>query len=275
MAIAPNIAPELKPYAVLVEFLGEILGDGCEVLLHDCSDFNESIVAVANSHISGRSLGGPATDLVLRIWKSKRYEHTDYYTNYTSYSSDGRAFRSSTFFVRNTSGQVIALLCINQDDGPIIEAQQLLKKYLSGFRLSNDTESQRPKATNLTDREVDFASSKSRIQSDGDMDSSVDELSNKGVSYSSAERLQENLSISVDEITTNRIKALAIKNRIDPARLSKEERIDFIRQLDDEGIFLLKGAIEKTAEALNLSKPSVYRYLKEARHTQRQYQHTN
>lgn len=240
MAVSSDISAELKPYAALVEFLGVILGDRCEVLLHDCSDFNRSIVAVANSHISGRSLGGPATDLVLRLWRTKRYEHRDYYANYISYSSDGKEFRSSTFFVRNAQQTVIALLCINQDDGPVVEAKALLEQFLSSFHPDDDDQGakQIPQPQH---------------------DSNTTTLSTRTPARSST---SENLSISVDELTTNRIHALALAGHLDLTRLSKQERLDFIKQLDDEGIFLLKGAIEKTAAALSLSQPSIYRYLR-------------
>jgi predicted transcriptional regulator YheO len=247
MAIASDISQELKPYASLVEFLGVILGDSCEVLLHDCSDFNRSIVAIANSHISGRSLGGPATDLVLRIWRAKLYEDRDYYANYTSYSTDGKEFCSSTFFVRNQRGDVIALLCINQDDGPIIEARELLGRYLSGFHASGDETARVQPSSSHDDEEL--PSGKAEQQTDG------------------LGKTSENLSISVDELTTSRIHALALAGHLDPARLSKDERLEFIKQLDDEGIFLLKGAIEKTASALGVSQPSVYRYLRCVRNT--------
>jgi predicted transcriptional regulator YheO len=249
MAVASDISPALKPYAALVEFLGVILGDKCEVLLHDCSDFNRSIVAVANSHISGRSLGGPATDLVLRLWRTKRYEHRDYYANYSSFSSDGREFRSSTFFVRDAQGTVIALLCINQDDGPVVEAKALLEQFLSSFHTDDE------QATNQSEQQP--SDTQADTHAADNISATAPQLPRSSTS--------ENLSISVDELTTNRIHALALAGHLDLTRLSKEERLDFIKQLDDEGIFLLKGSIEKTASALGLSQPSIYRYLRCAR----------
>lgn len=44
-----------------------ISGEDTEVLLHDVSDLDHSIVAILNGGISGRSVGGPAMDLVLSI----------------------------------------------------------------------------------------------------------------------------------------------------------------------------------------------------------------
>ena len=41
----------LEPYAKLVDFLGEALGDNVEVALHDLTSKEQEIVAIANSHI--------------------------------------------------------------------------------------------------------------------------------------------------------------------------------------------------------------------------------
>ena len=50
----------LEEYAALVPFLSDVLGKGCEVVLHDLSDPKHSIVAIANS-VSGRKIGDAMT----------------------------------------------------------------------------------------------------------------------------------------------------------------------------------------------------------------------
>ena len=47
--------PLLQHYIKLTEFLGQALGPDYEVALHDMTDKNRSIVAIANNHISGIS----------------------------------------------------------------------------------------------------------------------------------------------------------------------------------------------------------------------------
>ena len=47
----------LQQYVKLTEFLGHTLGPDYEVALHVLTDRNRSIVAIANSHVSGRKLG--------------------------------------------------------------------------------------------------------------------------------------------------------------------------------------------------------------------------
>lgn len=53
----------LKLYIPIVEFIGEICGNNYEIVLHDISQPDSSIVAIKNNHISGREVGGPLTDL--------------------------------------------------------------------------------------------------------------------------------------------------------------------------------------------------------------------
>ena len=57
---------ELAPYAEMVEFLGEALGKEYEVVLHDLTNPECSIVAIANGELSGRSIGGPVTDFAFQ-----------------------------------------------------------------------------------------------------------------------------------------------------------------------------------------------------------------
>ena len=49
--------------------------------------------------------------------------------------------------------------------------------------------------------------------------------------------------------------------------LSPERKEQVIHKLNDEGVFQLKGAVSKAAAALNLSEPSVYRYLNNLKKT--------
>ena len=43
--------------------------------------------------------------------------------------------------------------------------------------------------------------------------------------------------------------------------LKRKDKIELIQFMDKKGVFLIKGAIEKVAEKLNISKVTVYSYL--------------
>lgn len=54
----------------------------------------------------------------------------------------------------------------------------------------------------------------------------------------------------------------ALKARREPRAVSgKAHRIDIVRQLDERGVFLVKGAVEIVSTKLNISKYTIYNYL--------------
>lgn len=63
-----------KQYSIIVEFLGKALGPDYEVVLHDVDDHINSIVAIANGHVSHRSVGGPMTNFGLEVISEERYK---------------------------------------------------------------------------------------------------------------------------------------------------------------------------------------------------------
>ena len=52
---------------------------------------------------------------------------------------------------------------------------------------------------------------------------------------------------------------------LDVASLGQSDRVDVIRHLNGNGVFMLKGAVACAATALGISEPSVYRYLQKVR----------
>lgn len=116
----------LDKYKLLVEFLAEVLGENYEIVLHDLSDYENSIAAIANGHISGRKVGDSLTDLALNVLKDQKELQKEYLTNYTGKTYNGKELRSSTFFIRNDQDKVIAMLCINIDMSDFIKTRDLL-----------------------------------------------------------------------------------------------------------------------------------------------------
>lgn len=112
-----NINPILKNYIPLVEFLGNVLGKNSEVVLHDLCNLDNSIIAIANGHVSGRTVGAPITNFALKMIKGEKNKETKkYILNYNGYSKFNRELKSSTFFIRNNDEKLIGLLCINTDE---------------------------------------------------------------------------------------------------------------------------------------------------------------
>ena len=121
----------LDNFKNLVDFLGMVLGKNAEVVLHELSDFDHSILAISNN-LSGREVGGPLTDFALRILKQSKTDNRNFFINYRGKSSCGRDFRSSTMFIRNANGTPAAVADIHRmcfirshnDDTRIITFQE-------------------------------------------------------------------------------------------------------------------------------------------------------
>jgi predicted transcriptional regulator YheO len=198
----------------MVDFLAEVFGNNTEVVLHDVSDTGCSVVAIRNSHISGRKLGAPATNLALKILKDENSKDTNYITNYKGVSSKNeKTLKSSTYFIRDDHKRIIGMLCINID----------FEKF-SQFR--------------------DY----------------LDEII--GVSRDdAAEKEVERFSSSVEELAYESIETVIKKIGISPERMDQNEKIEIIKELNEGGIFLLKGAIGEVASQLKVSEATIYRYL--------------
>lgn len=140
----------LNEYKVLTKFIAEVLGEHCEVVLHDVNDFENSIVAIENGHISGREVGDSLTDLALNILKDEEKLEKDYLANYTGKTYDGKELRSSTYFIRDDQGKVTAMLCINIDLSRYIEARDLLNVMIGKRDNIEEKEPKKNFAENFT-----------------------------------------------------------------------------------------------------------------------------
>ena len=202
----------LNNYIGFVDFLADFLGEDVEIVLHDMTDLENSVVAIRNSHISGRGIGAPATDLVLRILKNAKYDDYKYLTNYSGTSSNGKLLKSATYIIRNDKNKIVGMLCINMD----VSKMQMMKNYL--------------------DKMISF-----------------DNENNEAIS--------EKLSQSSQEMTLHTINSVVNDFGVSPDRMDQEEKIAVVSELNDKGVFLIKGSVIQVAEALRVSVATIYRYL--------------
>ena len=107
----------LRSYIPMVNFIADIYGKNCEVILHDLRKLDHSIIAIRNNHITERKVNDTVTDFALKIVRNKDlYENNDYVTNYMGKTSDGKKIlRASTFFIKDKDGNLIGMLCVNVD----------------------------------------------------------------------------------------------------------------------------------------------------------------
>ena len=237
MSASKPVSSSLQLFVPLVDFLGKILGPKTEVVLQNVRDFSHSVVAIANGNLSGRTIGSPATDLVLHIWRNHEYDQHNYLTHYAGYTIQGHPMVSSTLFVRNSRGRVIGFLCINFDSSAFRQASKELRRasaYLDALGLAD------PAAVLNDDRAA---------SEESDAETGTGQLT------------REVLSVNTDEVVTHNIAEFAAELGIPPARMNRQERLQLITRLDGSGVFLVKGSVDTVARALEISSPSVYRYL--------------
>lgn len=210
------MCPSLRNYLPLVDFLAEHLGENTEVVLHDLTALHESIVAIRNGHISGRTAGSPVTDLSLAIIEQAKHREDAYISGYSGRSAKGYALRSSTFFIKDSKGQLVGLLCLNSDNHALENAYASLGELVSAMGLAEETE------------------------------------------------VGETLHRDVEELVQSGLARLH-PGQENAGTLSNQQKKTLVQALGKQGVFKVKGAVGYVAQTLEVSVPTVYRYLQSAR----------
>ena len=102
----------LLSYRNLVRGLEDYLGDAYEIVLHSLESMENSVIAIANGHHTGRTEGSPITDLALNMLNSIQ-EQDNGFISYFSKNRNGEPLRSSTIVIYGENHRAIGLLCIN------------------------------------------------------------------------------------------------------------------------------------------------------------------
>ena len=108
-SIPKNIHPDLKRFIPLVKTIAQTFGRKCEILIHDFSNPEHSIVVIENGQVTGRKIGDPITDFALSIWRKDGYgkRKEDKIVNYRTKTKDGKILRSSSVFIRDDKRKII------------------------------------------------------------------------------------------------------------------------------------------------------------------------
>ena len=215
-----KINPILENYIPVVKAIAKTFGPDCEVLLHDVSNLESSIIAIENGHVTGRKIGSPITDLGLYFLKSDLFKNTDFIANYQTESKEGKKLKSTSVFIRDKQKKVIGFLCINY----ALERLSDFRKMIDNFIV----------ATKDVDKEVSNNERKEEIFTDN-IDDLLDRLFIKA---------QEKVSKSIE-------------------KMQKDDKLEVVRYLQKQGVFLVKGNLDKIARKLNVSRYTVYNYLSE------------
>ncbi|VWX62924.1 Sensory box protein [Burkholderiales bacterium 8X] len=213
----------LATLATLVPMLGAMVGDHVEVVLHDLTRPEQSVLQIANGHVTGRTLGspvlaGPKNDKALAILAEGKAlaspaEHTTVYP-YSTFARDGRQLVSATAMFRDSLGDTFAALCLNADFEAIEAAQKLLARMLPM------REALAPAAAR-------------------------DEL--------------PDMEALMRDIVSSAVR----RNGKPVAKMDKDEKMAAVQAMQERGLFMVRGGIERAAAALGVTRFTIYNYLDE------------
>ncbi|WP_225358916.1 helix-turn-helix transcriptional regulator [Lacticaseibacillus zeae] len=214
-------------YRPFLKFLAHVLGPTTEIVMHAINPatdgYDSSIVFLANS-ISGRTMDSPATDFIAKVLHDKLYQQQDYVVHYQSTLMNGKKVNSASFFIKNPAGELIGMICINTDVSrfqQLATLEKLSEELLQAFQ-------------------PELAPAADLLESTPPT---------------------ENLFIQPE----GAIRQVVIEQTGTPnppiADLTRKEKIAIVRRLYEQHFFELKDAVAKTADYLNMSTVSIYKYL--------------
>lgn len=123
-----NIQDEAKFFQQMLTLISTHFGSKCEVVLHDLTkDYEHTIVDIRNGHITNRQIGGCGSNLGLEVLSGNVIEGDRF--NYVTTTSDGKILRSSSIYLRDDEGKVVASVCVNLDITETVQFEGYLRQF--------------------------------------------------------------------------------------------------------------------------------------------------
>ncbi|CAN5354653.1 hypothetical protein BH09ACT6_BH09ACT6_00540 [soil metagenome] len=228
----------------LIEFvrpLGKVLPANCELVLHDLRKLPQSIVAIAGD-LTGRQVGGLATaNLVEDPATSLLFEQimrglVSDLVSYEIKTADARRIQSSTTIIRGPQGAPLVVLCINTE----LDLTEEVDYY--GSR----TPSAEP--VRGTDRH--------RSASDRSYSGTVERESPE-------QGPDELVVMDLNDMASALLSRAIAAEGIPVSAMKKRHKVNVVARLHARGMFQHRDAMDLVAQALDVSKFSVYNYLNE------------
>ena len=122
-------------------------GKDCEVCIHDLSvkDLEHTIIFIINGHVSGRKIGDGASKVVLETLEA--IEKGDIIVDHLGYrttTQDGRILKSSTVFLKDSTGKYRWVLGINYDVTALMNVDAALQSITTVESHDNNGDGQIP-----------------------------------------------------------------------------------------------------------------------------------
>ncbi len=118
----------------VVDAISSLFGPNCETCIHDLTNLQQSLIYI-NGTVTGRKVGAPATDLLLKLLRQPESKNLHRH-NYKTITRNGRCLKSTTSIIKDSRGKPVAAFCINFDTTDFFNATQALQPFL--FSREND-----------------------------------------------------------------------------------------------------------------------------------------
>ena len=103
----------LNSYLSVADGVAEFWGENCEVVVHNLSRLDSSVMKIINGHLSGRQAGAPITEVTLSFVNKMMANPGMRHVTYFAKNKRGDTFKASISAIEGENGNIIGLFCIN------------------------------------------------------------------------------------------------------------------------------------------------------------------
>ena len=202
----------LTHYIKVGEIVAEMFSPYLEVIVHDLTNPNQSIIAIFNSHITGRKIGDGTSDIG---YKKLSNELPDKIVNYSNKSPSGVELKSSSLTIRNDNNKIIGSMGFNFDLSHFVNIREFI------------------------------------------------DLFSKSVEMEELPKKEEFFMWSIKTEIQQALNKYLMMNKLQSKVLTRDDKLKVISYMKNKGYVSKKGAKTIISELLAISRPTLYKYLKE------------
>ena len=202
----------LTHYIKVGEIVAEMFSPYLEVIVHDLTNPNNSIIAIFNSHITGRKIGDGTSDIG---YKKLSNELPDKIVNYSNKSPSGVELKSSSLTIRNDDNKIIGSMGFNFDLSHFVNIREFI------------------------------------------------DLFSKSVEMEELPKKEEFFMWSIKTEIQQALNKYLMMNKLQSKVLTRDDKLKVISYMKNKGYISKKGAKTIISELLAISRPTLYKYLKE------------
>ncbi|MBB4825483.1 putative transcriptional regulator YheO [Sporosarcina luteola] len=136
-----------EAYKRIADAIYAVFSVNCEIVIHDTTKLESSLIYIKGD-VTGRAVGAPTTEVILRELKKNPDDVQDLIGMKTN-TKNGKILKSSTVFIRNERNEIIGFLGINFDVTMVNAVQQMLAGLVEPFGNADDPQVDESYATHI------------------------------------------------------------------------------------------------------------------------------